>query len=298
MARIVGAILCLASFAGMSALPAHALPAHALPQSNDTCAGATEIASGSTSTGSNIGALDDYRSRDGEGNGPDVVFTFELDEPSKVTINLDESDYFADVYIRTECENVSSEVAFENWLGGWGIGPFEMVLPPVGREPPLRANLSAGRYWLILDTQGAASQWYKYGDYVMRFDAAPFEPGDRCETAHPISLGDRVGGDTRALVDDTTHPGMPAGGRDAVYGLSLASETSLRITTLGSTFDTVLFIRTACLDPSSAIAFNDDASPEIWQSEIEATLAPGAYSIFVDGWDRTAAGDYILEVST
>lgn len=289
------ALRVLAGLTVVAALSAQ--PARALPQPNDTCAGATEIVSGSTSTGSNIGALDDYRSRDGQGNGPDVVFAFELAEPASVTIDVDETDYFADAYIRTECENVASEVAFEDWLGGWGIGPLELALPPVGRRPPLRANLAEGRYWLILDTQGAASHWYRYGDYVLRFDVTPFEPGDRCETAHPISLGDRVGGDTSALIDDTTHPGMPAGGRDVVYELSLASETRVHVTTLGSTFDTVLFIRTACPDPESAIAFNDDASPEIWQSEIETTLAAGDYFVFVDGWDWSARGDYNLEVS-
>jgi hypothetical protein len=285
--RVLAALTIIAAASGQ--------PAHALPQPNDTCAGATEITSGGTSTGSNIGALDDYRSRDGQGNGPDVVFTFELEEQSRVTMDLDGSGFFVDAYIRTECDNVSSEVAFEDWLGGNGAA-VQAVLPPFDGGPPLRANLSEGRYWLILDTQGAASVWYKYGDYRLRFDTSPFERGDRCETAHSLALGDSVTGDTTALVDDTTHPGLPAGGIDVVYRLSLTSQTSVHVNMIGSTFDTVLFIRTVCDDPSSAIAFNDDAAPDIWHSELEVTLTAGDYYVIVDGWDHTAFGEYILEV--
>ncbi len=69
---------------------------------------------------------------------------------------------------------------------------------------------------------------------------------------------------------------------------------TLRASTLGSTFDTVLSIRRDCGDVTSEVACNDDARPSERTSVIAyEDPAPGDYFVIVDGF-RDAQGQYSL----
>lgn len=62
-------------------------------------------------------------------------------------------------------------------------------------------------------------------------------------------------------------------------------------------YDTVLSIRTDCLDdsPAATVVCNDDSiPPNDYGSRVEAMLQPGTYYLIVDGFDSTEYGPYTL----
>jgi len=78
-------------------------------------------------------------------------------------------------------------------------------------------------------------------------------------------------------------------GPEAIYLLQTPAEADLHISTdyWATGFDTVVYVRTVCDDPSSEIGCNDNASGSTMGSALTLpALAAGTYWIFVDGlWD-------------
>lgn len=64
--------------------------------------------------------------------------------------------------------------------------------------------------------------------------------------------------------------------------------------TIGSDYDTVLYIRDVCDDDLSEIACNDDYSG--LQSSLTTYLDPGIYYVIVDGYSSSSAGTYTLTI--
>jgi hypothetical protein len=80
---------------------------------------------------------------------------------------------------------------------------------------------------------------------------------------------------------------------EAVYQLVLTQTSDVFVTTHGSTFDTVIYMRRGCC--GTEIACNDNADGRN-TSVLNATgLAPGTYDIFVDGAGG-ARGAYTLDI--
>lgn len=284
-------LLVLLALATPVAPPAASGPLHA----NDECAGAVDISDGGTWTGANVFATDDYRSRDGYGAlQPDVVFSFELPAVRRVVIDLAQSDHFVLAYIRTDCEDPSTEVAARSWLGGQGTGPIGDVLPQQA-DGPLILNLPAGDYSLILDGEGGAGIPYRVGDYVLDFSTAQPAVTDLCAVASALSPGTTTG-DTRTLGDDHRSPSVGSAGPDAVYRLNVGSRRTVTIDTAGSTFDTTIYVRSDCDEPASELAAADD-TPSGLQARLEITVDAGVYWLFVDGWDGSAAGLFEVHLS-
>ena len=69
------------------------------------------------------------------------------------------------------------------------------------------------------------------------------------------------------------------------------------VDTVGSAFDTVLYTRTGCDDPSSEANCSDDASGLGAASEITVPLSDGPRYLFVDGFRAGAGGDFVVNVS-
>ena len=94
----------------------------------------------------------------------------------------------------------------------------------------------------------------------------------------------------------SSHVGRCAGdGAELVHRLSVDEAKTVRLSTEGSMYDTVLYVRTACETADSEIACNDDAvaaTSELWL-EAEPDVD---YFVFVDGFDPMAVGEYVLDV--
>lgn len=291
--RTIVILFALATSAAPT-IGAHAGPVTLAP--NDNCANAMALAAGQVVTGNNVLALDDYQARDGSGaNAQDVVFTFDLDAPGQAIIDVAGSEYQIDLYIRTDCEDPSSEVAFEARTSGKGIPPFDTLLPrPL--PAPLLANLPAGKYYLFLDADNGAGVPYRLGNYRLRFDVGPPVRGDRCDYPFELPLEGSVQGSTRTMFDDYRTESAGFGGRDVVFEVTASSPTTLHIDTTGSTFDTVLYVRSSCDDPATEIASTDDEG-QSWQAALDVTVPAGTSFVILDGWDRTASGAFKVTVS-
>jgi hypothetical protein len=102
-------------------------------------------------------------------------------------------------------------------------------------------------------------------------------------------------GDTSALAGD--YRGTCAGdGREAVFQFTVTTAGELTADTEGSAFDSVLYVRSGDCATGTQLACNDDVSRGIVWSSVTASLVPGTYTLFVDGFDAGANGPYRLNV--
>ncbi len=130
-------------------------------------------------------------------------------------------------------------------------------------------------------------------------------PGETCETAESISVGDCVTGSTEWYTND--HECNPNHhGPDRVYELVLSSERDLTITgegdfeadwtlssTCGNTGD--IFCEDSAgihVDPSCGNIEHNGGGCISWNG----TLAAGTYYLWVDGQYQTNYGNYALEI--
>ncbi|MBN1946810.1 MAG: trypsin-like peptidase domain-containing protein, partial [Bradymonadales bacterium] len=121
-------------------------------------------------------------------------------------------------------------------------------------------------------------------------------PGDVCSGATPIEPVDQtLTGDLTLGYQDDYQGSCGGGGADRVYQFTLSEQR--RLVAQASGFDTLLYLRSSCLDTASELACNDDATPPGgYGSHIAATLDPGSYYLFMDGYS-SSVGSYTLALT-
>ena len=90
--------------------------------------------------------------------------------------------------------------------------------------------------------------------------------------------------------------GGSAQSEEIVYTFSVTESVRATFSTDGSDYDTVLHIRSECESSASQLDCDDDGGSSL-QSNLALTLAPGTYSVFVDGYSTGNSGDYTLAYS-
>lgn len=167
--------------------------------------------------------------------------------------------------------------------------------PPSDGEARLVVEqLTPGDWFLWVDGELDSS-----GPFRLDVSLVPLAPGEGC--ANPLPLGGAsevtATGDTRTLSDDVSSSCGGAGGRDAVYSLTLDQPRRLQVKVVAvrSDFVPVLAVRGAeCASPAAqracTVANLGVASLELPRVE------PGTYHLVVDGAQGTA-GAYTLSVS-
>ncbi len=91
-------------------------------------------------------------------------------------------------------------------------------------------------------------------------------------------------GDTTGHVSETKGAcGGDAG--EAVFYFVLTEPTKVHLDSIGSSFDTTLYVRTGKCNTGQEIACDDDSAGVSWASKVEFTiLYPGTYYVFLDGF--------------
>jgi hypothetical protein len=119
---------------------------------------------------------------------------------------------------------------------------------------------------------------------------------DTCTDAREIELFGTYFGSTAGYANDYT--GSCAGnGPDAVFYGYNATTRCVEIDTLGSSWDTVIYVRRSRCVGGTEIGCNDDYPGYGLQSRLRFdSLEPGLYFIFVDGWSSSNFGEYVLNV--
>jgi len=81
---------------------------------------------------------------------------------------------------------------------------------------------------------------------------------------------------------------------EAVFKLVLTQKSDVFVTTHGTTFDTVIYMRNGCC--GSEVACNDDLDNRKTSVLTSRNLAAGTYFIFVDGANGGASGDFTVDI--
>jgi hypothetical protein len=95
---------------------------------------------------------------------------------------------------------------------------------------------------------------------------------------------------------DSANQGTCGGGEapETVFKIQLNTKSDLFVTTHGTGFDTVLYLRSGCCGPE--IACNDDADNRKTSVLSQRGLVPGTYYIYVDGATSADAGSFTIDI--
>jgi large repetitive protein len=107
---------------------------------------------------------------------------------------------------------------------------------------------------------------------------------------------------TGTLVVGSSHLSSPTcggGGAEIAYAVTVGAPTTLVATTAvaGTGADTVLYLRSDCVDYQTEVGCNDNASSGSGGSTLTADVGPGTYYLVVDGQAATTGGNFNLEVA-
>jgi len=247
------------------------------PPANDTCATAATLAAGTSIPVSTRGAAADTDSDGCFAEGPDIVYSFTLAVPKKVTINLTpdgtSTSWTPILYVRTACDTSTSEL---NCTGAPAGAPASLVF----------GTLAAGTYYLWVDGRNTSK-----GDGTLSLTLDTPVAGESCSlpTVLDLSSGSAtVAVDTTASGDDGASPTCGGTGPDVVYSYTLATAKNIKIdlTGVSATWNSIIAVRSACTDATSELSCNR-ATVGASTSLTFPAQAAGTYYLWVDGYSST-----------
>ena len=272
--------------------------------SNDAPENATPISSGAPLSGTNTCASEE-QTWAGEtscgtffdGIGPDVFYSFTLDEASAVSISLCNSGFDTDLSVHNASDLTIVAGACND--DACGAPNYESEF--------LDVTIPAGDYLIRVGGYlGTAS-----GDFTISFDAVAGDPceglvpeNDLKENAIPIPLNGQITGTNACAGSEAEFGGdcdtneFTGDGPDVFYSLELTESTTVILSTCTSDYDTDLSIHDA--DGNILVCDGDSADPDLctqYTSRITATLDAGNYLVRLGGW-LGAEGNFVLDITT
>lgn len=242
---------------------------------SDSCGSAQTITAGLVS-GDTFQAADDYAgSCGGQGNG-DVVYEINLQDASTVTAQIMHASFNPVLYFQSRCGNAGSEQACAQ-----------------GRQ--ISANLPRGRHYLVVDGQTQND----FGAFEIQLEVRSSAAArNACRGAQRIRPGQTVRGNTSGG-SDNFQASCAGGARspEVVYSLRVPRRMDVQVDSTTNNYDGALFMRSDCMNEQAEIACDDDFQSTS-ASRIVATVDPGTYYIYIDGFNQNNSGDYELTVTT
>ena len=259
------------------------------------------------------------------GDGAERVYGFRVEEQTRVVATARGFDTV--LYTRQTCEGADTESACNdnNDPPGNGGSRLELILETGNHFLFVDAfGEDAGEYELQIQflpvctcevgdqrcTGPSIEQCYDVGGPCPEWLAEPCGSGmtcvdlecvdrgtyDTCESSLLIdAVESTYRGDLSTSFGDDVQGSCGGVGPDEIYIFGLAEETEFWAQTTGS--DTVLHLRTDCLDPETEVACNDNSANVDVEagSEISTVLPTGVYSLVVDSeWGE--GGEYRLDI--
>ena len=298
------------------------LSGHICPKSTEIAAGTLPV-SGAV-TGTTVGAGSSYTATcGGTAGSSEVVYAFTLTEPASVTFSTEGSGFDTVLHLRSDCDDPAAEITCnDNTIGSTSYieavllpGNYNVFVDGYGTattggdyiltytmelEDPCSPNpcTVAGQTTCVVDFPGYVcecdSGWIPDGFGGCFLDT---DEGNTCATAlalpaSPLPISNSVTGvTTGAGYDYGADCGGGAASEEMIYTFTVAESVWAVFSTEGSSFDSVLHIRSDCDDSASELACNDDITSFFYQSYIELMLDPGTYSVFVDGYRDSGFGE-------
>jgi len=161
---------------------------------------------------------------------------------------------------------------------------------------PLLLTLSAGTYYVFVDgvlpgDMGPFTLYVRSGT-----TPAPVSGNDDCGSAFAITADGSWTGGNATLTDDAMGTcAVTTGGKDAWFTFTLGSAATVHLDTIGSDYDTVLYVRTGSCTGTEA-GCNDNAGFRT-ESALDLTLSAGTYYAVVDAASGTDEGTYVFSVA-
>ncbi|MGF1466881.1 MAG: hypothetical protein ACFCGT_12180 [Sandaracinaceae bacterium] len=210
------------------------------------------------------------------GSAPEVVYVLEVADRSQVQV-VQTSRYDGALYLLSECGEPATELACNDDAGST-------------RESRLDVTLDPGRYYLVVDGFGDSA-----GTYELQVTTVGVQSlAQLCGQAASLSPGQAVTGTTVGAADSfQASCAGNAQSPERLYSLDVSTRSRVRVR-MQSTHDGALYLRSSCLDPTTEVACNDDHR-DTNHSMITATVAPGTYFVFADGYAGSSQGDYSMQ---
>ncbi len=211
------------------------------------------------------------------GNSPEQVYRLAVSQRGQLSVRLD-STYDGALYLLQTCDQ-----------GGHELACNDDATSNDRTHSALDVTVDPGTYFIVVDGYQGAS-----GEYDLIASVAPLQPvAAVCGAAPPIIPGQPVSGTTQGAANyfqATCANG--AGSGDRVYRLDVQSRSRLRLLQ-ESDHDGALYVRRNCQDAASEIACNDDWKDQR-HSLVMATVDPGTYYVYSDGFGQNAGGHFTL----
>jgi len=270
---------------GQFTLQAELAPESGSGGTGDGCSDAIPLTATTTASGDTFDVKDDISGRCTGPGAPDVVYRIDLQHRSRIRAHIENEEGKSGhqqghvLVLQKTCADRGTELGC--------AASLDQVLAP-------------GTYYLAVDGATATS----FGKFDMQYDVQDVSAQETaCKAAQTITSGQTVSGNTKGVPN---HFETSCGG-DARYGVSgdkmyrivVSQRSSVSIVLTTPTWDGVLALRRACLDPPGAsgphvaeVACNND-SEDSHHSRITTTLEPGTYFVLVDGY-RSTEGPFTL----
>ena len=294
------------------------------PECSPTCSAvATVTCESTTPSGTNLegatNAFAEYPCNDGFYTGPEIAYSFTVEEPTFVLVELqakeDQTDLmivegaaggcFAQQCIATDIKDLlfvaqpqTTYYFVVDGLDG-AIGGFDLALTCEVCTPSCASKACGDNG--CGGSCGACGAGEQCSPDQSACVAPP--PGDTCADAVGVdSLPFTDVGSTTDAFD--SYPALGnlcqdaglSGGPDVVYTLTASASEEVRITLSDVDFDATLYVVTDCAEPVASCVGGADSLDEI--SLDVALLAGTTYYIVVDGTDELEAGAYTLTLES
>ena len=235
---------------------------------------------------------------------PESIYSFQVDVADTVCVSTVGSSYDTLLYVREGCDGL--EVACNDDAYGLQSEVELYAVPGVNYHVFVDGySTASGDYQLNVEygpcgppaVEDCYNGWDDDGDGYVDFDDwdCADDGADYCSTALPILETGMHYGNTM-WGSGYSEWYSACGGMDApeaVHSFSLGYSDTVCINTIGSAFDTLLYVVEGCM--GSEVACNDD-----WvglQSQVELyAYANTTYYVFVDGYSMYDYGDYYLDI--
>lgn len=260
------------------------------------CNDATDLPIGQPVAGDTSGAQDTFQATcAGGARGPDRVYRLNVPQRSRLRLRQ-QSNHDGALYVRRTCADPNSELTCNDDHGDTSHSMARAVLDP-------------GSYFVFSDgySGGGPGGSAPQGPYTLTAELAPAAgggaTGDSCQNPPTMTPGQSVTADTFQAADDYAGTCGGQGSADVVYSLDVTTRSRLVVTPTNPEFEGALYVQRTCGDQSSEVAcrvINPRAAPTPnapATGALDATLAPGQYSVIVDGSSAAEFGSVDLAVA-
>ena len=268
------------------ALTQELAPENGTGGTGDGCSDALPLTTSTTASGDTFDTKDDISGRCTGNGAPDVVYRIDLARRSRIRARFTEEEGKNAhqgghvLVLQKTCGDRSTELACADSI--------DTVLAP-------------GTYYLAVDGATPSS----FGKFNLEYSVQDVTSQEAaCRIATPLTDGQTVSGNTKGaknVFEESCAGGDSRSNTagDRLYKIVLTRRATISLVLTTTTWDGVLALRRACLDPTGAsgphaaeVSCNND-SEDAQHSRITTTLDPGTYFVVVDGY-RGTEGSYTL----